>query len=847
MEARVFLDAPLRSARLAACAPQNLQSPTIKNPMITDLRYALRQLLKSPGFTLVAILALALGIGANTAIFSVVNAVLLRPLPYPDPDRLVMVREKTNTFPNGSVSYPNYLDWRAGQRSFTDLALVRRQNYNFSPIAGAGTPERLGGGLVTSNFLAVLGMKPLMGRDFEERDDVPGAGPVALISERLWKSKFGSSNNVLGQRVMVDGIAREIIGVTPDDLRFPRLAEIWVPLADVRKEQGVLARGNHPGFSALGRLRPGVTMQQANADLDTIAVELERLYPDSNATRRITMDLLLQSAVGEYRHSLRLLLGAVGCVLLIACANVANLQLARALSRSKELAVRAALGASRWQLMRQMLTESVLLAIFGAIGGVLLAIWSLDLILALSPARVARFQETRIDLLALAFTGAVALGAGILVGIWPAWRVAKNAALSLALHEAGSRGGSGGIRKQQARSALVITQVALAVVLLAGAGLTLKSFWRAQNAPINFDPSNLLTVGLALPDARYEEDDKQIAFYTQLLERVRALPGVDTAAIGSNIPFDDSEWDSSFHVTGTPEPPKGQEPSAEINIVSADYFRAMGMPIIRGRAFGPEEVFGQPRSIIIDETLAQKYFPGVDPIGRNIDDNQTYDENAPPTTIVGVVARTRNEAAGEDNVEALNFHHIYFCSSQYASGGNMLLVRVKAGDPMALLPAIKREVQALDPEQPLGTVATMAQNISSSLATRRLTMTLLGSFAALALLLASLGLYGVMALSVTQRTRELGIRLALGAARADVFRLVLGQGMALIGIGLGVGLIGALAAGRVMASMLYSVQAIDLAALSTAIISLSVVALLACFFPAQRATRVDPMVALREE
>lgn len=476
-----------------------------------------------------------------------------------------------------------------------------------------------------------------------------------------------------------------------------------------------------------------------------------------------------------------------------------------------------------------------------------IAVWSLDAILALSPARVARFQETRIDLVALFFTGAVALGAGILVGIWPAWRVSKNAALSVALHEAGTRGGSGGARRQQARSALVITQVALAVILLAGAGLTLKSFWRAQQEPINFDPSNLLTVALALPNARYEEDAKSIAFYTQLVERVRALPGVEAVAIGSNMPFDDSSWDSSFHVTGTPEPPPGQEPSAEINIVSSDYFRVMGMPIIRGRAFGPEEVFGQPRSIIIDETLAQKYFPGVDPIGRNIDDNQTFDENTPPTTIVGVVARTRNEAPGEDNIETLKFPQIHFSTAQYATTSNTLLVRVKAGDPLALVPSIKREVQALDPEQPLGTISTMEKNISNSLATRRLTMTLLASFAALALLLASLGLYGVMALSVTQRTRELGIRMALGAARADVFRLVLGQGMALIGIGLGVGLLGALAAGRALASLLYSVQTIDVAALSTAIISLSVVALLACFFPARRATRVDPMVALREE
>ncbi len=817
--------------------------------MITDLRYAFRQLLKNPGFTFIAVFALALGIGANTAIFSVVHAVLLRPLPYPESDRLVMVRETTATFPTGSVSYPNFLDWRAGQRSFTDLTLVRRETFNFSPKGGVAAPERVGGGQVTYNFLAVMGLKPLLGRDLAESDDVPGAGPVALISERLWKSKFGGSEKVLGQQVMLDGVAREIVGVVSQDLTFPRLAEIWVPLADLRKEQGVLARGNHPGFSALGRLKPGVTVKQAKADLDTIAAELERLYPDTNATRRVQLDLLLESAVGSYRHSLQLLLAAVGIVLLIACANVANLQLARALARGKELAVRAALGASRWQLMRQMLTESVLLAVFGAVAGMLLAIWSLDAILALSPARVTRFQETRIDMVALLFTGAVAIGAGILVGIWPAWRVSKNAALAMVLHEAGTRGGSGGAARQRARSALVITQVALAVVLLAGAGLTLKSFWRAQQEPINFDPTNLLTVGISLPEARYREDEKSIPFFRQLLERVRTLPGVEAAAIGSNIPFDDSEWDSSFHVTGTPEATPGQEPSAEINIVSADYFRAMGMPIIRGRAFGPEDVAGKgrSRSIIIDETLARKHFPNEDPIGRNIDDNQTFDENPPPLTIVGVVARTRNEAPGEENVEMLKFHHIYFASAQYGTTGNTLLVRVKGGDPLALVPAIRREVQALDPDQPLGTIATMEKNIANSLAARRLTMGLLGSFAALALVLSTLGLYGVMALSVTQRTRELGIRMALGAARADVFRLVLGQGVFLIGIGLAVGLLCAIAAGRALASVLYEVGSIDVVALATALVSLTAVALLACFVPARRATQVDPMVALRQE
>ncbi len=834
--------------------------------LITELRFAIRMLLKAPAFTIIAILALGLGIGANTAIFSVVNAVLLRPLPYPDPDRLVLVRERSSGFENGSVSFPNYLDWRAGQHSFTDLALARRESFNFATTGGDATPERMNGARITYNYLTVLGLKPLIGRDLTEADDQAGSAPVILISENVWRTRFGRSPKVLGQQVVVDGVQREIVGVLPEQVKFPRLAQIFVPLADLRKAENNLQRGNHPGFSSLGRLKPGVSLSQALADVDTIAAALEKQYPDTNTGRRLNMRLLLEASVGEYRQSLNLLLGAVACVLLIACANVANLQLARALARMKELAVRAALGASRWALARQLLTESTLLALVGAAVGVILAIWSLDAIIALSPQNIPRFKETRIDGAALFFTAVIGLAAGILSGIWPAWRISNTAALSVVLHEAGTRGGSGGAARQRARSVLVIAQVALAVVLLAGAGLTLKSFWRAQNAPLNFDPHNILLAAIDLPKAGYDridekgnsvvDDEKTRVFYNRLLERVRVLPGVEAAAIGANIPFDDNEWDSGFHVTGTPAAEPGKEPSAEVNIISSDYFKVMKMPIIRGRAFGPEDVpdMNRSRSVIIDQTFAEKYFPGRDPIGLNIDDNQrphtdTMAEAAkyPPLIIVGVVARTRNEAPGEDNVEKLGFVHMYFSSEQNPANSNMLMLRVRGGDPKTLVPLVRREVQAIDPAQPIGAVATMEENIGASLATRRLTMTLLGTFAALALLLASVGLYGVMALSVTQRTRELGIRLALGAARADVFRLVLGQGAALIAMGLLLGLVGALGTGRALTSVLYNVGAVDLPALTTSLISLSAVAMLACFFPARRATRVDPMVALREE
>ena len=816
--------------------------------LLQDIRYAFRMIAKSPGFAALAVLAFALGIGANTAIFSVVNAVLLRPLPYPHSERLINIRERTPTFPGGSVSYPNFLDWRASQHSFTDLTLFRRESYNLSSVKGGTAPERIGGCRVTANFLTVLGVPPQLGRDFTEADDVPHGPKVALISDKMWRQSFGASREVLGKHLLVDGVSYEIIGVLQSIVRVPlsRRADIYVPLGDVRTEPGVLLRDNHPGFGTLGRLKDGVTLKQAHADLDAIAVALEKKYPESNTGRRITTQLLLESSVGTYRQSLYLLLGAVGCVLLIACANVANLQLARMLARGKELAVRSALGASGWRLTRQVLTESAVLAVLGALAGVLLAIWSLDAILALSPPTVPRFQETRIDLYALGFAVAVAIFSGVLVGIWPAWRISKSKSLALALHES-TRGSSDGLHKQRARAGLVVTQVALAVVLLAAGGLMLKSFWRAQQAPLGFDPRNILTMTVALPSVRYDKEEKINAFYDKLLAKIAALPSVNTAAIGINVPFDDSEWDSSFHITGTPPHQRGQEPSAEINMISPDYFRVLGMPILRGRAFGPEDGLDKPGAVIIDESLATRYFPGQDPVGKQLDNNQTLKPNPPPLTIVGIVPRTRNEAPGEDNVEKLNFPQIYLPAPQFPNENVTLLVRVSAGDPLALAAAVKREIEAIDPDQPVAAVSTMEKNIGASLAARRLTMTLLGAFAGLALVLASVGIYGVMALSTTQRTREMGIRFALGASRADVLKLVLGKGISLIAIGLAAGLVGAFVASRALNSLLYGVGSLDAAALIGALVTLAAVAFIACYLPARRASMVNPIEALRTE
>jgi putative ABC transport system permease protein len=820
--------------------------------MLKDFRFALRQLVKQPGFTFIAILVLALGIGANTAIFSVVNAVLLRPLPYPHSEQLVLLRERLlgpAGFESGSVSYMNYLEWRAAQKSFTDLALARAEHVSLSALDGKSAAEANRAARVTANFLSILQVPPLIGRDFVESDDVPGAAKVALISERVWRTCFGASSAIVGQRLNVDGVPREVIGVVPERIRFPRNCGIFLPLADLRADHDFLSRGNHDAFSAIGRLKSNVTLRQARAELHTIAADLARRYPDSNTGRQVSAKLLLEYSVGEYRQLLCVLLAAVACVFLIACANVANLQLARGVARRKELAVRAALGASRWDLARQMLVESGVVALLGGICAVLIAVWSLDTIRTLVPPNVPRFEETNIDSLVLGITLIISVFAGLFVGMWPALRVSNTFSVASELHEESTRGTSGA-QRQRARAILVIAQVTLAVVLLAAAGLTLKSFWRSQQVPLGFDPRGVLTMSIALPQSRYDSSEKIVRFYDQLLERVRRLPGVSAAAICNNAPFDHNEWDSSFHIIGTPPDPPGQEPISEMAIVSPDYFRALGMPILRGRNFGPEDVSGRPGTVVIDELAAQKSFSGIDPIGKQIDDPVTIGlpvANGVPLTIIGIVPHTRNNAPG-DKVDVRNWPMMYFSASQFAHAEQVLIVRAQPGfNPHSLVAPIKEQIATLDRDQAVTEIATMEENIGDSLASRRLTMTLLGVFAGLALALASIGLYGVMALIVSQRTRELGIRFALGANRGDVLRLVLGQGAVLVGLGLAAGLLGAFIAGRALKSVLYNVASLDSATMIGATLALSLVAFVACFLPARRASLVDPIEALRME
>src|SRR5215475_2090203 len=649
--------------------------------MLKDFRFALRQLVKQPGFAFISILVLALGIGANTAIFSVVNAVLLRPLPYPHSEQLILLRERLlgpSGFESGSVSYMNYLDWRAQQKSFTDLALARTEGVSLSGSDGTSPPEAARAGRITANYLSILKMPPLIGRDFVESDDIPGAAKVALISERVWRKRFGALPTAIGQRLNVDGVPREIVGVVSERVRFPRSCDVFLPLADLRADHDFLSRGNHEAFSCLGRLKSGVTLKGAIAQLDTIAADLSRRYPDSNTGRQVSAKLLLEYSVGQYRYLLSVLLAAVACVLLIACANVANLQLARGIARRKELAVRAALGASRWDLARQVLVESGVVALLGGICAVLIAVWSLDAIRSLVPPNVPRFQETNIDGLVLATTTIISVLAGLLVGTWPALRVSNTASMAAELHEEAARGSSGA-QRQRARAILVVAQVALAVLLLAAAGLTLKSFWRSQQVPLGFNPHGVLMMSIALPASRYESPEKIVRFYDQLVEKVKQLPGVTAASVCSNEPFDHHDWTSSFHITGAPPDPPGNEPISEMAIVSPDYFRALGMSILRGRNFGTEDVKSRPETVVIDDFAAQKFFPGTDPIGKQIDDPVTIgdsNQKAVPVTIIGIVPHTRNDAPDE-NAEARKLPMMYFSASQFANGEQNLIVRAK--------------------------------------------------------------------------------------------------------------------------------------------------------------------------
>jgi putative ABC transport system permease protein len=799
-----------------------------------DLRYGARMLFKNPGFTLIAVVTLALGIGANTAIFSVVSGVLLNPLPYPESERLVGVWEDPGGTPRNPVNPRNYADWRAQNQVFEQTAAFYAGSVNRTD---GGEPERLIAGFVSASFFPTLRVEARQGRVFLPDEERAGKQRVAILSHGLWQQRFGATPNVIGQTLTLDGERYTIVGVMPDGFRLPLDAEVWLPLVFTDQMLSDTNRGSHY-LTTIARLKHGLTVAQAEAEMEAIYGLLKQQYPEQLARWSANVFPMLEDAVGEARRSLFILLGAVGFVLAVACANVANLLLARATAREREIAIRAALGASRLSLVRQLLTESLMLALVGGGLGVLLAWWGVDWLVSLRLEEIPRLDEVAVDGRALGFTLLVSLLSGILFGLAPALYAAR-VNLNESLKEAGPRSGLGG-RPQRLRRIFVVSQVALSLVLLAGAGLLIRSFIKLGQVDPGFDAANVLALTLALPNPRYAEHTARISFYRQTLENVRNLPGVQAAAFISDPPVTGSLglWLNGFHIDGQPPPPPGQRHSAYLRWITPDYFRTLNIPLLKGRALTEADAADRPWVVVIDEAMARRYFPNEDPLGKRL---VIYAGERRPREIVGVVGNVKQTAL--DQEAGAHMYVPYFQTPQdYAT----LLVRAAAA-PLNLTGAVKSAVLAADREQPVYNIQTLEGIVAESVAARRLNMSLLGLFATVALALAALGIYGVMSYSVSQRTQEIGIRLALGARPRDVFSLVIRQGMALTMTGAAIGLLAAFGLTRLLTNLLFGVSPADPLTFIGVAALLTCVALLACYAPARRATKVNPVVALRTE
>jgi putative ABC transport system permease protein len=800
-----------------------------------DVRYSGRLLLKHPGFSLIAVLTLTLGIGANTAIFSIVNAVLLRPFPYHAPEQLVMLAESVSGQRNGSVSYPNFVDWRAQNSVFEAVSAVRpNENYNFS---GAGEPERLQGRLVSAGFLSLLGVKPLLGRDFVAEDDRPGATPAVIISHEFWTRRFGNDQSIAGKQIALNNQSYTVVGVTPPGFQFGLDSDVTIPIG--LSAERFKARGADPGITVVARLKPNVSQQQAETETNVIYARLEQQYPESNTGRRAYLISLHENFVGDVRQPLMILLGSVGLVLLIACANVANLLLVRASSRRREMSVRVALGANRWRIIRQLLTESLILALIGAALGILLAHWGTSFIASQLPAGIPRLNEASVDVPVLAFTLGVSLVTGLLFGLAPALQ-ASRLNLTEALKE-GDRGSSGG--RQPLRSLLVIGEVALTLTLLVGAGLLIQSFRRVLQVNPGFDPQNLLTMQVSVNNS----DGHQVAaFFDQWQERVRRLPGVKATAVSNGLPLGVANR-PPFFIEGRPRPENGKEPSGIRYTVSPGYFDTMGIELVRGRVFTGQDTRDTPLVAVIDEALAQQHFQGEDAIGKRITQSSS---GSPSYEIVGVVRHVEHDNLDGQSSRSpqfyLNFNQIPVDRLPTQVRRINLLTRTNV-EPSSLVAAVREQVAALNKDQAVFNVRTMEDIVDQSIAPRRFSMLLLGVFAIVALALASIGIYGMMSYAVAQRTREIGLRMTLGAQSGNVLRLVIGQGMQLALLGVAIGLVASLALTRTMKTLLFGVSATDPLIFISIALLLAVAALLACWLPARRAAKVDPIVALRYE
>jgi len=795
--------------------------------LIQDLRFGVRTMMKKPAFALVAIMTLALGIGANTAIFSIVNAVVLRPLPLEDADRLVWMWGRFSQGSNASVSPPDFLDYRAQNTSFERLSAMR---FNFFNLTGEGEPERLSGATVTTDFFDTLGIKPVRGRVFVADEEQEGRNQVAVISEGLWRRRFGADPDMVGRALSLDGVSYTVVGIVAMSFTLPQQAELWVPITFDRPNMKV--RRFH-FLRPVARLKSGVSIEQAQSEMDTIAAALEKQYPESNTTWGLRLVPLQEQIVGNVRPAMMVLLGAVAFVLLIACANVANLLLARASTRQKEIAVRAALGASRLRLVRQLITESLVLAFTGGLLGFLLALWGVRMLTAFMPGNIPRVNEIGLDTRVLVFTLAVSVVTWILFGLVPALHTSKPD-LNESLKE-GSKG-SAGASNNRSRNALVILEVALALVLLASAGLLIQSFRRLQRVDPGFDSKNLLTMLLILPDSKYPEPEQAAVFFEEVLQRIKSLPGVEEVGLGTRLPFGGGGGDTYFTIEGRPFQNANEKVTAYDPRIDHNYLRAMGMTLIKGRNFTERETKEEPRATIINETFARRFFPEDDAIGNRL----IIDEGRPLTCeIVGIVRDVK-----QFSLEGESYQTMYLPSIR--AGGGSLVVRT-AGDPVTIAAAVEREIHAVDKDQPVANLRTMEQLLASSVAEPRFRTLLLAIFAAAAMILASVGIYGVMSYQVSERTREIGIRMALGADSGAVLKLVLSKGLKLVGAGVVSGLAGAFALTRVLSNLLFGVAATDPLIFAGVALLLIVVAMLACYLPARKATRVDPLAALRYE
>jgi putative ABC transport system permease protein len=804
---------------------------------LQDLRYALRMLVKSPGFTAVAILTLALGIGANTAIFTVINAVLLRPLPYPQADRLVFLSESSEQIPEMSIAMANFNDWRAQNSVFESMVAFQNDD---AVLTGRGEPERLRLRRVSAGFTPTLKVTPILGRTLTPEDDKVGAPRVLILGEGFWERRFARDPNILGQQLILDDEPYTVVGVYPSRLHGSlRQTDLFASLWRMEDKQGGEARrGEHPGIYAYARLKPNIKVEQARTEMTAIAQRLDQLHPDTNGKNGVAVRPLLDAIVEDVRPSLLVLMAAVGLVLLIACVNIANLQLARATDRYKELAVRMALGAGRARLVRQMITESLVLSLAGGTLGLLLATWVTAGLVQFTTSGLPRLNEISADRTVLVFSLFVSILTGILFGIFPALQASRTD-----IHDAlkeGGRSGTAGSGKRRLRDVLVTAEVALSLMLLVGAGLMTKSLWKVMQADGGIRPERVLTARVSLPDVKYEDAGKRRIFVEQLAAKLREIPGVEAAGFKSPLL---GGRQSTIVIEGRPVLPPGQLPATDVGRVTPDAMRAMGMRLLRGRFFDDHDnEKGQP-VCIIDETSANLYFRNEDPIGKRITTQgpHMHGKDAGWMTIVGVVAHVKNYGVDQPSrVET------YVPNAQDPAYGGAVVVR-SSSDAALLSSDIRAAVQSLDADLPVFDVRPLADIVAQNSASRRLSVMLIGAFAVLALLLASVGIYGVISYLVSQRYQEIGIRMALGAAAGDVLSMILLQGARMAGLGIAVGLLGSIALTRLIASLLFQVSALDVATFASGVIVLGGLVLFASWLPARRATRVDPLVALRYE